>query len=343
MRKLLFLLLATTILMPVGATDPIPPLENRWIEAEKSISNESLMFLSLPGRRWGFGISLPYFKIDKTEVGTSGYTKELYASAKAQNAEKHAVASAFIEIDPRYHDLNKLMTDQWPEDRKKEMEATDFKTRIEGTAGLVEYYIPTRKGLEVKQRVLHAYWLYDGCWIEFHISKFNYQPGQEKLLYLLVDTAVIFQGSDRQSLKEFIHANTLYYQKDYKKAAAVYESLIWGERLEPTLDADGLRMATDNLGMAYALLGDLKKSQATYEKAIKQDPEYSGYHYNFACTLAEMDKLDEAIAELRLAYQFIANQIEGEKLPNPRTDDSFKRYMKNDKFLKALAEMEKGK
>jgi tetratricopeptide (TPR) repeat protein len=158
-----------------------------------------------------------------------------------------------------------------------------------------------------------------------------------------VNTAVIYNGSDRQSLKELFHANTLYYQKDYKKAAAAYDSLIWGERLTPTLDANGIRMATDNLGMAYGLLGDLKKSQATYETAIKQDPEYSGYHYNLACTFSEMDKLDEAIGELRLAYQFIDNQITGEKLPNPRTDDSFKRYMKNEKFLKALAEMEKGK
>lgn len=251
--------------------------------------------------------------------------------------------TVFIEVDPRYNSVKPLLEDQWTDERKNAMGVTEFKSRIEGEMGRVDYVQTKAAEKTISLRNAHAYWVVDGCWIDVHVSIANFKPEEEQLFKLLFDTAVIYNGSDRGSLKELFHANALYYQKDYKKAAAAYESLLFGERLAQTLDTDRLRMATDNLGMAYGQLGDLKKSQATYETAIKQDPEYSGYHYNLACTLAEMDKLDEAIAELRLAYQFIANQIEGEKLPNPRTDDSFKRFMKNDKFLKALAEMEKGK
>lgn len=63
------------------------------------------------------------------------------------------------------------------------------------------------------------------------------------------------------------------------------------------------------------------------------------FHYNMACTYAEMDDVDNAIKYLRTAFQYQDNMIKGETFPDPWSDDSFQRFMKNDKFVNALKEM----
>jgi hypothetical protein len=63
------------------------------------------------------------------------------------------------------------------------------------------------------------------------------------------------------------------------------------------------------------------------------------FHYNLACTYAEMNDVDKAITYLRRAFELKANMIEGERFPDPWTDDSFQRFMKNEKFVSALKEI----
>ena len=58
-----------------------------------------------------------------------------------------------------------------------------------------------------------------------------------------------------------------------------------------------------------------------------------------ACTYAEMNDVDNAIAYLKHAFEFKDNMIKGEHFPDPWTDDSFQRFMNNDKFVNALKEL----
>jgi hypothetical protein len=48
---------------------------------------------------------------------------------------------------------------------------------------------------------------------------------------------------------------------------------------------------------------------------------------------------DKAIDNLKTAFKYKENIIEGEEMPDPASDDSFTRYMKDEKFLKALREI----
>ena len=78
------------------------------------------------------------------------------------------------------------------------------------------------------------------------------------------------------------------------------------------------------------------------EYGIKQEPTYPMFYYNMACGYGESDDEANAIKNLRLAFQYKANMIKGEHLPDPATDSSFKRLMKSEKFRKAVEEMKKG-
>jgi hypothetical protein len=54
-----------------------------------------------------------------------------------------------------------------------------------------------------------------------------------------------------------------------------------------------------------------------------------------------MDKMDDALTQLRLAYKYKANMISGETLPDPMKDDSFRHFVGKKEFVTAVQEMQK--
>jgi Tfp pilus assembly protein PilF len=91
--------------------------------------------------------------------------------------------------------------------------------------------------------------------------------------------------------------------------------------------------------MSYGISGDLKKAKETFEYGLSKDPDYPMFHYNMACTFAEMNDEDNAIAFLKSAFKNKENMIAGEVMPDPSNDSSFTRFMKDEKFLNALKEI----
>ena len=132
----------------------------------------------------------------------------------------------------------------------------------------------------------------------------------------------------------------LYLAQRYKEAIGPYQQALDLEKKKSALSPATLRVLVDNLGIAYGLTGDLKHAKETFEYGVSRDPHYPLFHYNLACTYAEMDDLDRALTELGLAYQYKQNMSPGEEFPDPRTDDSFQRYLKNRRFLDFLKSVE---
>ena len=95
--------------------------------------------------------------------------------------------------------------------------------------------------------------------------------------------------------------------------------------------------------MAYGITGDLKNSRSTLEYGISKEPEYPMFYYILANTYGEEDDEPNAVKYLRLAFKYKKNMIEGEKFPDPLTDDSFKNFADSATFQKAVAEMKKDK
>jgi hypothetical protein len=63
------------------------------------------------------------------------------------------------------------------------------------------------------------------------------------------------------------------------------------------------------------------------------------FYYNIACVYGEKNDVENAIASLQKAFANEAHAIPGEKMPDPRTGDSFTRLMKNDRFVKAVTSL----
>jgi tetratricopeptide (TPR) repeat protein len=139
---------------------------------------------------------------------------------------------------------------------------------------------------------------------------------------------------------ELVREGSYYYvNDDFKAAIGPYQKALDLEKKKRTLDKTIWKVLVDNLGMAYGITGDLKKAKETFEYGISEDSEYPLFYYNMACTYGEMKDMEKAVEYLKLAFERRENMIPGEHMPDPATDSSFKRFMKNEKFQAALKEL----
>ncbi|HEX7721990.1 MAG TPA: tetratricopeptide repeat protein [Pyrinomonadaceae bacterium] len=144
---------------------------------------------------------------------------------------------------------------------------------------------------------------------------------------------------DPETRKLLEQGSRSFLDGDYKRAIPPYQKALDREKENRTLGDTIWRVMVDNLGMAYGISGDLKKAKETFEYGLSKDPKYPMFNYNMARTFAEMNDVDKAISYLQQAFQNKQNMIKGERFPDPWTDDSFQRFMKDDKFVNALKEM----
>lgn len=131
--------------------------------------------------------------------------------------------------------------------------------------------------------------------------------------------------------------HSLYFQRKFKEAIPEYEKAMELGTKSGEINQSLERILTDQLGMSYGISGQLERAKVIFEQASKKDPEYPIYYYNLACAYAELGNLDEAIAELKKGFERKQNMLKA--FPNPRSDDSFKRYLGNPEFETALKEI----
>ncbi|MFO0774515.1 MAG: tetratricopeptide repeat protein [Nitrospiraceae bacterium] len=139
------------------------------------------------------------------------------------------------------------------------------------------------------------------------------------------------------SLALFKSGSQFYLQGDYPKAIDLYQQALDLERANPQLDRILWRVLVDNLGMSYGISGKLAQAKATFEYGIAEDHTYPMFHYNLACTYAEMNQRESAMHSLRTAFQYRKNHNPGEPgLPDPRRDTSFRQMLKQDDFRRLV-------
>jgi tetratricopeptide (TPR) repeat protein len=131
----------------------------------------------------------------------------------------------------------------------------------------------------------------------------------------------------------------LFRQEKYTESVVPFEKARELERNGSKLTSDQHRILLDQLVMAYGISGDLKKARAILEDAIRQDPEYPLNYYNLACTFAEEGDKSKVLANLSLAFQHKNSVLKGEKMPDPRADSSFQKYVRDDDFIKLMKKL----
>jgi tetratricopeptide (TPR) repeat protein len=190
---------------------------------------------------------------------------------------------------------------------------------------------------------------------EVHLSKPDFVPDEQKLfeqilgsVRLLPDQAVASgqnQGAGTtpadDTMRYLGEGSRSYLRRDYSSAARSYQKALDLEKQKRTLPRDMFRVLVDNLGMSYGISGNLNKAKETFEYGLTQESEYPMFYYNLACTYGEMKEMPEAIEQLRLAYKYKANIIAGETMPDPIKDDSFRYFVSDSTFVKAMTDMQK--
>jgi len=133
--------------------------------------------------------------------------------------------------------------------------------------------------------------------------------------------------------------HSIFYQERFSDSIPDYEKARDLGMKSEELELVNRRILNDQLGMAYGLTGRMADAKKHFEAAIARDPDYPFYYYNLACAESETGDLDGALANLKRASEHRANFLPGESLPNPREDDSFKKYVGNPKFEATVKEI----
>jgi len=225
-----------------------------------------------------------------------------------------------------------------------------------GEISILELLVPEYQGRPIRQQNVYAEFVAEGYWVDLHLSKALYQDHDRGLFERMVKS-VRFEpkegdvADDRRSqsvpderiaketMQIVAQASAAYLKRDHKKAIQLYSKALDLEGKQATLDKNIWRVVVDNLGMSYGISGDNKKAKEVFEYGLSKDAAYPMFYYNLACAHAEMNDLDNAIKNLRLAFSYKANIIPGEQMPDPAGDDSFARFLSNPRFRKLLEEI----
>ena len=300
--------------------------------------------ISIPGEKWALEVSLPGFVVEQDDLRGDGKARRIMAG----NEAKGYVVSIFLDPVPDGKTAAELRDWDASGYKKSPLNPTDFKSAEYKQIPTLEYTIKEFQGHRVNQKHLNAYIVHGGFWAHVHLSKVDWREGDEKLFYDIVDSVKFNEGGAAAAARESAggavmdllrEGSVLFRRGDYKAAAAPYAKALEMEKQSPQLSRDLWRVLVDNLTMSYGISGDLKRAKETAEYGLSKDPDYPLFHYLLANTYAEMDDLDNTILYLKQAFARRKNVIPGEQMPDPATDDSFKRFMKNEKFLAALKEI----
>jgi tetratricopeptide (TPR) repeat protein len=164
--------------------------------------------------------------------------------------------------------------------------------------------------------------------------------------FTLLSSILNFETPFAQDIKplptamEYFKAGSVFYlKKDFKNAIDPYSKALELEKKQSSLSKPFWYVLVDNLGMSYGITGDLKKARETFEYGLSKDDKYPMFYYNLACTYAELNDLDSTLRHLKRAFEYRQNVLAGEAMPDPAKDDSFQRFMQNERFLTVLTEL----
>ncbi len=292
----------------------------------------------------GLSIDLTGFKIDTDHVKPDGRrylmasnpTTGLNASVTLEKVQGRASAKGCVEH------LQQLQKGPFAS------RGQEVSLNVSHTVPTLEYTLVEFQGTRLDQKNLYACLAQDNVYADIHLSKVQYTKSDAPLFQSILKTVQLVPDQTRPvqaqasptSMQLFRMGSALYLQNKYDQAIVPYQKALDLEKAQPQLDKTSWRVLVDNLGMAYGMTGRLKEAKATFERGIQSDPAYPMFHYNLACTYAEMNDLDHAMQSLRTAFQYRKNQIPGEeRMPDPRQDSSFQRFMKNDAFRKFLNDL----
>ncbi len=150
------------------------------------------------------------------------------------------------------------------------------------------------------------------------------------------DFRAITRSDPSNLYAQFYLGQTFFKEEKYAEAIGPYEKARALEKSGEVLSLDQHRIVTDQLVMAYGISGQVNKAHELLDNAIPQDTEYPLNYYNLACVFAEDGNKGKMLANIELAFQHKDHVLKGERMPDPRSDSSFQKYVQDDDFVKLM-------
>ena len=326
-------------------------------------SNEPPTFVTWPEKGLGLSIDLSGFKKDIDQVKPDG---RRYLTASHPKT-KLDVSITLEKVPTKASAKGCLEQLRLIQNDSSVTRGQDIALNTTGVIPTLEYTIQKFRGVRVDQKNVYACIAQDNVYADIHLSKTQYTTADARFFQSILKTLrlqpppseivpppapalpkemvrlpapappkemVRLPTPAPPNSKELLNmGNALSRRNEYGRAVAPYQKAFELEKAEPQLDRILWRTLIENLGMAYGMTGHLKRAKAIYEEGIQADPTYPMFHYNLACTFAEMNDLNHAMQSLTTAFRHRKNQNPGEeKMPDPRQNSSFQRFMKNDTF-----------
>ena len=321
--------------------------------------SEPPTFVTWPDKGLGLSIDLSGFKKDVDEVKPDG-RRYLMASHPKTGLNVSVTLEKVPANASRQGCLEQLrLIQKGPIVTRGQ----DITLHITGEIPTLEYTLRKIQGVQLDQKNLYACLAQDNVYADIQLSKVQYTAADAPLFQSLLKTVRLQPRPSEMILrlpvppppKEIIRlpapapptsmellniGNALYRRYEYAQAISPYQKAFDLEKAQPQLDRTRWRVLIDNLGMAYGMIGRFKEAKATFEQGIEADPTYPMFHYNWACTFADMNDLDHAMQSLKTAFRHRKNQNPGEEgFPDPRQNSSFKPFMKNDAFRSLVKDL----
>lgn len=207
------------------------------------------------------------------------------------------------------------------------------------TKASYEYEAPPFPDAPFVMHHLYVFFVHGDRWIDIHVSKTGFRPADQPSFDAIRTDARILEPFQPTTWHHLFWGYTARNAGDWSRTATQLGKALALEQAKPTLSKKWFRVLVDDAGIAQAQAGDVKGSLITFQYGISKDPDYPLFRYNVACSKAELGDLDAALVSLREAFARKANLIEGEEMPDPRTDSSFAKYVEDPRFKAVLKEL----
>ncbi len=197
---------------------------------------------------------------------------------------------------------------------------------------VIEYLLPETNGTSADQLHLFACVRKDNVYVDIHVAKTGFATGADSRLREVLQSLAIVPAPLVGSLDHFRAGSAPYLQGHFRQAIPHYEQAIALERAHSTLDKAVWRLLVDNLTVAYLMTGELARAKTTLDYGLSRDPANSLFHYHLARTYAGMNDREKAMQSLHEAFRNDRQREAGDRIPDPRQDVSFRRFMLDPAF-----------
>jgi tetratricopeptide (TPR) repeat protein len=295
--------------------------------------NDTFLF-SVFEKKWAVAVDLPGFVVEKNMRTES--RRYFFASLRSRGLAVSVTLQKSQE--PR---TVPQCRDAYLEDlrRNSKLSPQDLRSEEFPNMHVVEFALPSAVPNSPPQRNFVGLLARGDVCVHVEVVKLQYQDGDRPACENLLRSVRFVEDAPPTSFDLMSEASYHYRLGNYGKSIGPYERALALERERRRLDKTLWYVLVDNLGIAYGVTGRVKKAKEHFEWALTQDPDYPLFYYNLACAHGDMNDRENALRYLRLAFERKQNTLLGNRMPDPRFDDSFRRFTKDEGFRRELDEL----